>query len=185
MTILTSLLASAAGESFVRLFTEMNSWTIALFILGIIFCLIEMFVPGFGFFGISGIVMIVAGIIVRMVCGGDLYMLLYMILIALVLFVLAFWVFSRAITKGRLSKTALFHVDPAVPTGATEGTKDFAYLVGKRGIAATPLRPVGRATFDGETVDVVARDGFIDENATLTVLETEGSRVVVIENKED
>ena len=93
MTILTSLLASAAGDSFVRLFTEMNSWTIVLFILGIIFCLIEMFVPGFGFFGISGIVMIVAGIIVRMVSGGDLYMLLYMILIALALFALAFWVF--------------------------------------------------------------------------------------------
>ena len=185
MTILTSLLASAAADSFVRLFTEMNSWTIVLFSLGIIFCAIEMFVPGFGFFGISGIVMIVAGIIVRMVFGGDLFMLLYMILIALVLFTLVFWLFSRIITKGRLSKTALFHVDSAVPTGNTEGTKDFAYLVGKSGVAITPLRPVGKASFGGETIDVVARDGFMDENAKLKVLEAEGSRVVVIEIKED
>ena len=185
MTTLMNLLASAAGDSFVRLFTEMNSWTIVLFVLGIIFCAIEMFTPGFGFFGISGIVMIVLGIIVRMILGGDLYMLLYMILIALALFILTFWVFSRMITKGRLSKTALFHVDSAVPTGNTEGTKDFAYLVGKNGVAITPLRPVGRATFGGETIDVIARDGFIEQNAKLTVLETEGSRVVVIENKED
>ena len=185
MSTLTTLLASAAGDSFVRLFTEMNSWTIVLFVLGIIFCGIEMFVPGFGFFGISGTVMIGAGIVVRMIFGGDLYMLLYMILISLVLFVLAFWVISRAITKGRLSKTALFHVESTVPTGATEGTKNFEYLVGKSGVATTPLRPIGRAKFDNETLDVIARDGFIAENAKLTVVEAEGARVVVIENKED
>ena len=163
----------------------MNAWTIVLFVLGIIFCAIEMFVPGFGFFGISGTVMIVAGIVVRMIFGGDLYMLLYMILIALVLFVLSFWVFSRIITKGRLSKTALFHVDSAVPTGNTEGTRDFAYLVGKTGVAVTPLRPIGRAKIEGEIIDVIARDGFIAENAKLTVLHTEGARVVVIDIKED
>ena len=185
MTILTTLLASATDSSFVRLFTEMNAWTIVLFVLGIIFCAIEMFVPGFGFFGISGTVMIVAGIIVRMICGGDLLMLLYMILIALVLFVLAFWVISRAITKGRLSKTALFHVDSAVPTGATEGTKDFTYLLDKCGVATTPLRPVGKAQFEEQIIDVIARDGFIAENAKLKVAEIEGSRVVVIKIKED
>ena len=185
MSTLLNLFTSAAGDSFVRLFTEMNSWTIVLFVLGIVFCAIEMFVPGFGFFGISGIAMIVVGIIVRMVCGGDLYMLLYMILIALALFVLTFWVISHAITKGRLSKTALFHVESAVPTGNTEGTKDFSYLVGKSGVALTSLRPVGKAKFQNETLDVIARDGFIAENAKLTVVETEGSRVVVIEIKED
>ena len=185
MTLFTPLLASAAANSFVRLFTEMNAWTIVLFILGIIFCGIEMFIPGFGIFGISGTVMIGAGIVVRMIFGGDLFMLLYMILIALALFILTFWVFSRMITKGRLSKTALFHVDSAVPTGNTEGTKDFSYLVGKCGVATTPLRPVGRAQFEGQTIDVIARDGFVAENAKLTVTETEGSRVVVIEIKED
>ena len=180
MSTMMNLLASGAGDSFVRLFTEMNAWTIGLFVLGIIFCAIEMFVPGFGFFGISGIVMIVVGIIVRMICGGDLFMLLYMVLISLVLFILAFWVISRVITKGRLSKTALFHVDAAVPTGNTEGTKDFSHFVGKSGVALTPLRPVGRAEFDNETIDVIARDGFIAANSKVTVVEAEGSRVVVI-----
>ena len=185
MFALMNFLESGAGDSFVRLFTEMNAWTIGLFVLGIIFCAIEMCVPGFGFFGISGVAMIIVGIIVRMICGGDLFMLLYMILGALVLFVLAFWVISRAITKGRLSKTALFHVDATVPTGNTEGTKDFAYLVGASGVAITPLRPVGRAKFGEETIDVIARDGFIASDAKVKVLEVEGSRVVVIEIKED
>ena len=185
MNILTMLLETTAGDSFVRLFTEMNAWTIAVFVLGIIFCAIEMFVPGFGFFGISGTVLVVAGIVLRMIFGGDLLMLLYMVLIALVLFILMFWVFSRLITKSRLKKSALFSVDSAVPTGVTEGTLDFSNLIGEVGVAVTTLHPIGRANFSGGTFDVVARDGYIAKDANVLVTYVEGQRVVVIEKKED
>lgn len=179
--MLNILLESFADSSFARLFTEMNAWTIVLFVLGIIFCAIEMCVPGFGVFGGTGIAMIVAGIIVRMVCGGDLYMLLYMVLIALVLLVLMLVVFSRMIQKGRLGKTAIFNVGTAVPEDKTEGTRDFSHLVGQTGVVVTALRPVGKAKFDGEVVDVVARDGFVAEGASVEVVVTEGAKVVVIE----
>ena len=185
MNVLTMLLEATAGDSFVRLFTEMNAWTIAVFALGIIFCAIEMCVPGFGFFGISGSILIVVGIVLRMIFGGDLLMLLYMVLIALALFVLMFWVFSRLITKSRLAKTALFHVDSAVPTGVTEGTHDFSYLIGEVGVSETALHPIGRVSFNRGTVDVVARDGYIAKGAKVQVIHVEGQRVVVIENKED
>ena len=185
MNVLTMLLEASASDSFVRLFTEMNAWTIAVFALGIIFCAIEMCVPGFGFFGISGTILIIAGIVLRMIFGGDLLMLLYMVLIALVLFTLMFWLFSRLITKSRLSKTALFHVDSAVPTGVTEGTRDYSFLLGEVGQAVTMLHPVGRADFKGSTVDVVARDGYIAKDAKVIVTHVEGQRVVVIENKEN
>ena len=186
MNALTMLLeATGAGDSFVRLFTEMNAWTIAVFALGIIFCAIEMFVPGFGFFGISGTVLIVVGIVLRMIFGGDMLMLLYMVLIALALFILMFWVFSRLITKGRLAKTALFHVDSAVPQGVTEGTRDFSSLLGEIGEALTILHPIGRASFNGETVDVVARDGYVHKGAKVQVSYVEGQRVVVVESNVD
>ena len=107
------------------------------------------------------------------------------LLIALALFILMIWVFSRVITKSRLSKTALFHVESAVPTGVTEGTRDFSYLMGKVGVAETLLHPIGRGTFNDETVDVVARDGYIQKGASVRVTEVEGQRVVVIENKEE
>ena len=187
MNIFSMLLEATvdAGDSFVRLFTEMNAWTIAVFVVGIILCAIEMFVPGFGVCGISGTILIVAGIVLRMIFGGDLLMLVYMVLIALALFVLMFWLISRLITKSKLSKTALFHVDSAVPTGVTEGTHDFTYLLGKQGVAETVLHPIGRASFNGETVDVVARDGYISKDANVQVSHVEGQRVVVIEKKED
>lgn len=181
MSVLSILAEGFADTSFARLFTEMNAVTIILFVLGIIFCAVEMCLPGFGVFGITGTLMIIAGIIVRVVCGGDLMMLLYMIVIALVLYVLMFFVFSKLITKSRLAKTPFFSVDPAVSEGKTEGTKDFSALIGATGIAQTTLRPVGKAVLDNQIVDVVARDGFIQQGATVTCVEVEGTRVVVVE----
>lgn len=181
MNILTTLLLDSAGDSFVRLFTEMNAWTIVLFILGIIFCAIEACVPGFGFFGIAGTIMIVAGIVVRMIFGGDLYMLLYMVLIALVLFGALFMLASLVIRKSKLGKTAIFNVGTAVPEDITEGTRDYSSLIGKIGVVATVLRPAGKVDFDGEVVDVVARDGFVEVGAEVVVSNVEGQRVVVVE----
>lgn len=182
MNILTSmLLSSFADSSFARLFTEMNAWAIVLFILGIIFCAIEACTPGFGFFGITGTVLIVAGIIVRMICGGDLYMLLYMIIIALVLFCLLFILASLIIRKGKIGKTALFNVGTAVPEDKTEGTRDYDYLVGKVGVVTTVLRPAGKVQIDDEIVDVVARDGFVEVGASVKVFAVEGSKIIVVE----
>lgn len=186
MNILTGLLLEGfADSSFARLFTEMNGWTAAIFIIGMVLSAIEMFVPGFGACGIIGTVFVVAGIVLRMAFGGDLLMFLYMVLIALVLFILMFWVFSRLITKSRLSKSALFHTDATLPVGTTEGTKDFSTLVGREGRTETVLHPIGKISVDGETVDVVARDGYIDKDTTVAVIQVEGQRVVVVEKKED
>ncbi len=181
MDLCFMLLEDFADSSFARLFTQMDGWTIALFAIGLILCIIEMCLPDFGVCGITGVVLIVAGIVMRMISGGDLLMLLYMVLIALVLFILMFWVLSRIITKSRLSRTALFHIDSTLPSGTTEGTKDFSSLLGREGCAETALHPVGRASFNGESVDVVARDGYISEGTTIVVVNVEGQRVVVVE----
>ena len=179
MSVLT-MLATFAESSFARLFTEMSPVAIVLFILGIIFCAIEMFVPGFGFFGTSGVIMVVAGIIVRLINGGDLMMFLYMVLIAFALFFLMFFILSRAITKGRLGRTTLFNIGSAVPEDKTEGTKDFSQYLNQEGTTDTALHPVGKAKFGNDIVDVVARNGFIGEGETIVCVEVEGQRVVVV-----
>ena len=181
MNMLT-LLASFADSSFARLFTEMSPVAIVLFVLGIIFCAIEMFVPGFGFFGISGVIMVVAGIIVRLLYDGDAMMFLYMVLIFCALFFLMFYVLSRAITKGRLGRTTIFNIGTAVPEDKTEGTKDFSQYLGQAGTCQTALHPVGKALFGTDVVDVVARDGFVDEGAAIVCVQVEGQRVVVVKN---
>ena len=179
MNILT-FLASFADTSFARLFTEMTPIAIVLFVLGIIFSAIEMFVPGFGFFGISGVCMVVAGIVVRLVSGGDAMMFVYMVLISLVLFFIMFFVISHAITKGRLSKSKIFNIGTAVPEDKTEGTKDFSMYLNQEGTSTTALHPVGKAKFGNAVVDVVAQEGFVEEGVEIICVEVEGQRVVVV-----
>jgi membrane-bound serine protease (ClpP class) len=52
-------------------------------------------------------------------------------------------------------------------------------LVGKEGVAVTPLRPSGTATIEGERINVVTEGGFVERNSKIVVVEVEGNRVVV------
>lgn len=178
--ILNMLAEGFSDSSFARLFSEMNPFVIAMFIIGIVFCVIELLIPGFGFFGISGIVLVCAAIVVRMVMGGDALMLLYMLLLSAVLFGLLFLLMGKFIRSRQKNENSMFSVKSAVPDGLTEGTADYTSLVDRTGIATTILRPVGRAEFDGKPVDVVARDGFVDKGATVKVVAVEGSTVTVV-----
>lgn len=179
--MLVHLLAdSFADTSFARLFTEMNPIVIALFIVGVLLCSIELLLPGFGFFGISGISLISVAIVVRMVMGGDALMLLYMLVLAAALCGLLFLLLGRFIRSRQKNPNSLFFVKSAVSEGITEGTKDFSCLLGKTGVTRTVLRPIGKAEIDGEVVDVVCRDGFVEEGKTVVVVAVEGQTVTVV-----
>jgi membrane-bound serine protease (ClpP class) len=50
---------------------------------------------------------------------------------------------------------------------------------GDTGVAATTLRPAGKATFRGDSYDVVTSGDFIKEGASVRVVSVDGMRVVV------
>lgn len=52
-------------------------------------------------------------------------------------------------------------------------------LVGKTGVAITPLHPAGRAQFEGSDVDVVTEGEFLEQGARVEVVDVSGWRVVV------
>lgn len=185
MNFLTLLASGFADSSFARLFTDMNPWCVCLFVIGLIFCVIEVFIPGFGFFGISGSAMILLGIILRLANGGDGWMLLYMLLIFATILVLLFVLFSKLVNKRSHSKNSIFNSGIAVPTERTEGTKDFSAFLQKVGTTQTTLRPVGKAIVEGEVLDVIARDGFVEKGKQVQVIAVQGQKIEVIELQED
>ena len=180
--MLLSFMQSTANawQSFVQLFAEMSPWVYGLFILGIIFCVVEIAMPGFGVFGILGLVMLIIAITWRMIAGGNAWMLLFMIAISGTIIGVSFVLVGRSIRQGKLGKTEIFNVGTAVSTGVTEGTKDFSSLVGAQATTINALRPIGQARFeDGSIVDVIAQNGFIDAHQRVKVILVEGQRVVV------
>lgn len=161
--------------------TELLPWIITMFIVGVIMVGIEMAIPGFGVFGIIGVVLFVAASILHFLNGGQFIVWVIIVIVAALLIVSIFIVLSRLVRKGKLGKSSIFNNQSSVPTDITQGTKDFSYLLHQQGTAITLLRPIGRAVFGQETVDVVARDGFIEKDATVEVVAVEGQRVVVVE----
>jgi|SoiMethySBSTD1v2_1073268.scaffolds.fasta_scaffold1115156_2 membrane-bound serine protease (ClpP class) len=93
-----------------------------------------------------------------------------------------------------IAVTATFRLLPRTPMGrrmilkgptfaAREATEEgLGDLIGKQGLAVTPLRPSGIATFGNRRVDVVTRGQHLPIGASVRVLKVEGNRVVVEES---
>lgn len=169
-------------EEVALVFTEIG-WVPAIcLILGMILIIVEIFEPGFGFFGIAGGILVVVGIIVRIYnSGGGNPIIQFFVLLAIVLGVLsvAAVVMMVALKKGWLARTGLVNKDTAVSTGHTLGTQNFDDLVGKEGVTLCALRPSGRVEIEGKEYDVVSNSVFVAKGCKVVVDSVEGGKITV------
>lgn len=153
---------------------------IMCYCLGLILVLIEMFSPGFGAFGILGGLCIIAGIVLRALAGATAIEIALTIVVAIALIILSIVLMSKSARSGKLSKTPLILTQNAVDNTITEGTKDYTYLLGATGKTITFLRPIGKAKFNDETVDVITENAeIIEANTLVKVVGVEGQRIIV------
>ncbi|QQL44200.1 NfeD family protein [Sulfuriroseicoccus oceanibius] len=184
---------------------------VALFVLGMVLILLEIFViPTTFIFGLIGAVMVFASLALGLVDkapviapdGGDIQWgeLLGDVLIDPLLMVSLGFAGAMAVIlvlMRYLPSVPLFHrfiLEKSVPVGTSsalgnepadqtsQGAKSY---VGRRGVADSVLRPSGRAMIDGEVVDVVSDGEFINQGAAVEVVAQEGLRVVVKEVEPD
>jgi membrane-bound ClpP family serine protease len=179
------------AHSFVGQFTML---AVLLFVLGLILIGLEIFVlPGFGVTGISGILLVVASLVLvtleRMPettqdwvnLGTRLSGFGISLVVAIIgAFVLA-WYLPHLPYASRLV---------LVPPTEDEGTGDEAggpapdaraALLGAIGVAATTLRPAGKARFGDDYLDVIAEGDYVNPGSRVQVIEIEGNRIVVKE----
>lgn len=167
---------------FVTLWTGMGIATIVCLAVGLGFLLIEMFVPGFGFFGVTGILSLIAALILRITVdptdspAAHFFLLLLMELLVVAL---AISLFLIAVKRGWLDNTFIIEKKSAVPAGITDGTADYSFLIGMKGQTQSALRPAGIAVIEGKRYDVVTEGSFIDKEKEIIVSGVEGVRIVV------
>ncbi len=166
-------------------------WEIVLFVVGIILFIFELFViPGFGVAGITGIVLVFAGLILALlsninfnfdfvpdaeVSRGILIVISGLILSALLLI----WLFHKVGGKGPFKKFALQSTQE-VDEGYVGVPTELKEFIGQEGVASTVLRPSGKIVIDNRTLDAVALHGFIDEGETIVVVKCENAQLYVI-----
>ncbi len=166
---------------------------ILLLAAGIILVVVELvFFPGVGVFAITGVVAILAGLVLSLQdftipdskgapWQADLFLssvgrvLLGLLgagmgFVAVLRFLPKMPLLSRLVLQARIEGTA-----PAPLAQAPNGTT----LAGRQGHAVTELRPAGKVEIDREVHDVVAEGDFVARGEPVEVLRVEGMRIVV------
>ena len=165
---------------------------ILLFLAGIVCLVLELVVfPGVMAFGISGGLLIVASIILAsqtFVLPHNQYQFEQLKTSLSVLVGAGFAaVIAAALMNRFLPHTPMFHRMLLAPPSTEElshisrreALAEFDHLVGKQGIATTPLLPAGKARFGEQLVDVIADGQFIERGHNVVVIEARGNRVLV------
>lgn len=148
---------------------------VACFLLGLGLLIVEVFMPGFGLPGISGIILEVVTIVLTYLWHGGLAALgMTLIILAVVGIVISLAL--RSVNKGRLSKSPIILNDEESAAEGYVATRDMEVFLGKEGVTTTVLRPAGMAEFDGVKLNVVADGEYIPKDARVRV---DGARVVV------
>ena len=148
-----------------------------LLFAGFIFIFIEMFNPGFGIPGITGIILLIIGVIVT---ANSLLQALVMALIIIIILGVALYFVMRSASRGKLNKKLVLP-DSMKKDQGFSSVESYDQYIGKEGIALTILRPSGSAEFDGIILDVVTEGKFIPKDSKVKVIEVTGRRIVVRE----
>ena len=151
-------------------------WVVGLFLVGILLLLLELLViPGFGVAGVSGIITVLASIILA---AGNSVQAAVSLVIALGATVLLVGFLLRYLTKTQRWQWFIL-ADRLDKEHGYIAPMDLQGLAGKEGVALTPLRPAGTAEIEGERYDVISEGSFIPAGTRLVVVRVEGARVLV------
>ena len=163
-------------EGLVSLLTG-NIPVLVMLLVGVGLLVFEMYVPGFGAPGISGIALLALGFVLLKPSLAQ-GLILFAILAAILCVALSICLYSAS--RGRLSRSKLVLNDVAVSAKAAENN-DLNYFIGREGVTHTALRPAGIGEFDGVKLNVVSDGEFIAKDKPIRVQSVEGNRIVVRE----
>jgi len=179
---------------------------VALFVVGILLLLVEIFLlPGFGIAGMLGITCVLVGLFGMLIknppnkapwpdspANWDVFMDGLMGLsFGFLGFVALAWILTKYLPKLQFLSGLIL-----VPAVAKQGTEmeismtapaeieTIAVNVGEIGEVVSTLRPTGKARFGNAIVDVVAEAEFLDKGARIKIIQIHGNRVVVKAVKE-
>ncbi len=172
-----NLATQASGVGWITDFlSQIQTIEAILLVLGLLLLIVEIFAPGFGIAGGSGIVLIIIAIFLTARTPMEAF-IMFLVLVALVTGLVM--LLLRSARKGQIARRLILKQSTSREKGYSSA-KDYSFLVGQSGTTVTPLRPAGIALIDGKRYDVVTEGGFINANAPIQVTHTQGYRIVVI-----
>ncbi len=184
--------ALAAVLYFAPLYLEglAANWEIAIFIIGLILILLEIFIiPGFGVTGITGIVFIVSGLALAMVRNlvfdftfvpkGSFPMALFIVSLAIASPVVLLLLFGKNILDSPVFNWASVKPELNANEGFSVKGADLDELVGHNATTETDLRPQGKIKIGHNIFDANADGLFIEKNTKVKVIGIRANYLIV------
>jgi len=163
-------LAAGPDSYFVANAGGLASFWYLVFVAGLLLLAVEAFIPGFHVIGITGIVLVIYGLVLAFQSTASITTVMAAAVLALVTVgVLIKYASERGIFK-RLSLYST--AGEAAPASKAPG-------VGQEGVSITPLRPSGTAQFGTDRFSVVTEGEFIPPGTRVEVISVSGGRIVI------
>ncbi len=167
-----------------------GSVELILFMLGIALIIVEIFIiPGFGVTGISGITLMVVGLILSMqdfvipsftwqwdALGRNVLLVVGNVMAGFIAFGLLAFFIPKYTPFKRL--TLSLNQDADMGYSAQDIPKESLYLHAE-GVAVTILRPSGKAEINGDVIQVETTGEYMEKGTPLVVTAVNGNRIVV------
>ncbi|WP_448519669.1 NfeD family protein [Rhodoflexus sp.] len=183
--ILTALLAAIAyfGSYYLLGLTEW--WEILVFAIGFLLMAAEIFVvPGFGVAGISGVILLVSGLVLaalpnegmdfEQVHTADAVTSLTMVLAGVLSGIVALLYLAKNILNSRFFHKATLNKALDARDGYTVGAT-LQNLIGKPALVRTVLRPSGKVEIEGRLYEATSLDAFVEAGQWVYVTDVESN----------
>lgn len=165
---------------FMMYFDVLNQpWiTFIIFILGVIFLIIELYVPDFGVMGVVGFLTVAIALYMKLGSVSELIMLtIYTMLVIGCVIIIGFKLgYNLRLSPQFVLKTELNDQSGYAAVKVANET-----LLNKEAKVIESLRPVGKIRLDGsgETYQVISQDGFINKGENVQIFEIKDAQIYV------
>ncbi len=158
----------------------MLTFAIVLLIVGVLLALMEAIIPSFGALGVGSAIALIAAVVIAFRHNEDTgFAFIGILVVAMPVVILGGLKLFPHTPVGRrvILKPAVEKPNQRGDAGVAQD--DYSFLLGKKGIAVTELRPSGIAEIEGKRYSVVAQGELIADKSPIEVVEVEGNSIVV------
>ncbi|WP_317367923.1 NfeD family protein [uncultured Tyzzerella sp.] len=142
-------------------------------LIGLACIFVELLMPGFGIFGIVGIILIILSWAITIFTFklGIVIVLIEIVFITVGLY-LSIKKLKRMQIYGRVILNDVLQNDKKQVGNMEE-------FIGREGVCKTDLRPFGSGEFNGIVLDILSDDGYIKKNSLIKIIRFEDNKLYV------
>jgi membrane-bound serine protease (ClpP class) len=146
---------------------------LVLLICGALFLLAEFFIPGFGFFGVSGILLVVVSAVMTIVY---VRFGLFIVIAEAAVLVLLGYLIAEYFNKSSDSNRVVLNETLKEDVNKAELLRSY---IGKEAVTRTPLKPFGNIDIDGVYLEACSDGEFIGAGEKVLVVREYESKLYV------